>query len=165
MAIWNTRKWHCAGVIYAENCVMVKSLAWMLDLSRWCRALHCAWRRLCCHRCWFCCSPRHRYLDITKNFFLDAIKIYYSSSSRIKQEHRTPLPRPPPPTPPPPLLRFVVLRHVKTNYVVIIVISKLLGLIRSCDKGNGFPFLWLLRKDNNGWENCGSHFCWRIRRN
>jgi len=78
-------------------------------------------------------------------FFFHTIKIYYSSSSRIKQEHPAPLnPLPRPST----VLSYI--RHMKTNYVVIMVIWKLLGLIQSCDKGNGFPFLWLLRKDNNG---------------
>jgi hypothetical protein len=44
---------------------------------------------------------------------------------------------------------FLLVRQVKTNCTVVMVILMLLGLIHSCDKGNGLSALWPC---NNGWE-------------
>jgi hypothetical protein len=48
---------------------------------------------------------------------------------------------------------FLLVRHVKTSCMVVMVILMLLGLIQSCDKGNGLPALQLC---NNGWEKAPS---------
>jgi hypothetical protein len=36
---------------------------------------------------------------------------------------------------------LLLVRDVKTNYTAVTVIVMLLGLIQSCDKGNGLPSL------------------------